>query len=359
MKKIFGFIVALALNFNINAQICPLQEAVDFTAIDYHGNEIHLFEILDNGQAVFIHFFLTYNFDPLIMPYMTEAFRIMGCNTDDVFFMEIAHREDNLECREWIDRFHVAYPTISIEGGGEEITNLYDIQACPTLILIMPDRSITIHGAYELYPSSTNDIVNALSQYGNLQPHECNGPLKLENDTLIIIQNGYQPGRLAITNLTNEDIAINSFTSDPIFDIHCFYEDEDITNGGMTLYSGQTYFVQVYVEVNEKQDYNGKMYVHTSVGDLEAEIVYITPLNISENNLNSFYIYPNPAKDFIIIKGNRLETISIYNSFGQKMSNNSTNENMLRISTTNYPDGVYTVKTSDGITQKVVISHDR
>ena len=159
--------------------------------------------------------------------------------------------------------------------------------------------------------------------------------------------------------MTNEDIAINSFTSDPIFDIHCFYDDEDITNGGMTLYSGQTYFVQVYVNVDEKQDYNGKMSVHTSVGDLEAEIVYKTPLNISENNVNSFSIYPNPAKDFIIIKGNRLETISIYNSFGQKISNISTNENMLRISTTNYPDGVYTIKTSDGITQKVVISHDR
>ena len=241
MRKIFGLIVALILNFNINAQICPLDEAVDFTATDCFGNKINLFDILDGGQAVFIHFFLTYNFDPLIMPYMTEAYTIMGCNSHDVFFMEIAHREDNLECLQWIDRFNVEYPTISIEGGGQEITDLYDIQACPTLILIMPDRSITIHGAYELYPTSTNDIVNALAQYGNLQPNECDSQITLEND-------------------------------------------EDV-----------------------------------------------------------FTVYPNPAKDFIIINGDNLETITIYNALGQKMDEFDNFENQLRISIAHYPDGIYHV----------------
>ena len=341
MRKLFSLIVALILTLNINAQICPLDEAVDFTAIDNYGNEIHLFDILDNGQAVFIHFFLTYNFDPLIMPYMTEAFRIMGCNMNEVFFMEIAHREDNVECQDWIDRFHVAYPTISIEGGGQDITDLYDIQACPTLILIMPDRSITIHGAYELYPTSTDDVVNALAQYGNLQPHNCNGSVHLENDTVMIIQNTYRPGRLALTNLTNNDIIIESFTSDSIFDMHCFHEDNEVTNGGMTLYSGQTQAVQVYVDVNDRQNFEGKMYIHTSEGDLEANIIYVTPLNIIENNDNNFSVFPNPAKDFVIIKCNNLETVSIYNALGQKMEEIHNCEDQQSISIAHYPRGIY------------------
>ena len=286
MRKILGLIVALVLNININAQICPLDEAVDFTATDNYGNEIHLFDILDNGQAVFIHFFLTYNFDPLIMPYMTEAFRIMGCNMNEVFFMEIAHREDNVECQDWIDRFHVAYPTISIEGGGQDITDLYDIQACPTLILIMP-------------------------------------------------------GRLALTNLTNNDIIIESFTFDPIFDMHCFYEGNEVTNGGMTLYSGQTQAVQVNVDVNDRQNIEGKMYIHTSDGDLEANIIYVTPLNIIENNENNFSVFPNPAKDFVIIKGNNLETVSIYNALGQKMEEFHNCEEQQRISIAHFPRGIY------------------
>ena len=173
MKKLIILIGFLFFGAGLHAQITPLQEAVDFTVIDVQGHEHNLFEILDGGQAVFIHFFLTYNFDPPIMPFMTEAYRIMGCNQHDVYFMEIAHREDNQECLQWIDRFHVEYPTISVEGGGLKVYDDYGITACPTLVLIMPDRSITIHGAMELYPFSTDDIIVALDQYGGLQPHIC------------------------------------------------------------------------------------------------------------------------------------------------------------------------------------------
>ena len=183
MKKIIIIIGFLLLGTGLHAQITPLQEAVDFTVTDVQGNEINLFEILDGGQAVFIHFFLTYNFDPPIMPFMTEAYSLTGCNQHDVYFMEIAHREDNQECLQWIDRFQVEYPTISVEGGGLKVYDDYGITACPTLVLIMPDRSITIHGAMELYPFSTDDIIEALAQYGNIQQHDCDTPTwTLEED---------------------------------------------------------------------------------------------------------------------------------------------------------------------------------
>ena len=58
MKKLFTLFVALVLSIGVKAQ-CPLTQAVDFSTIDHHGNEINLFEILDGGQYVLIDFFFT------------------------------------------------------------------------------------------------------------------------------------------------------------------------------------------------------------------------------------------------------------------------------------------------------------
>jgi len=356
MKKVFGFIVALILGFNIHAQVCPLQEAVDFTGTDIHGNEIHLFDILDGGQAVFIHFFVASNICASLMPYVTEAFGIMGCNLHDVFFMEITHRENNIDCQRWADIHNVVYPTIGADGGGEEIEKTYGIQTGNIFILIMPDRSITIHGAQELYPFSTNDIVNALAQYGNIQPHECTGSLTVENDTVFVSNFNYHiPGRLEITNLTAEDVTINSFTADSIFELRCYYGEENVTNGGMILKTGKNAVISVFVDTQKKQETIGKMYTNTSLGDFETVVVYTTPLNIDENNEQTLTIFPNPAKDFVTVSGERLGNIIIYNALGQKVEEFFTDENKLNISTTQYPGGIYFIKTSQGKTQRFVV----
>ena len=55
MKKLVTLLLALALGFGLKAQ-CPLNQAVDFTATDCHGTEVHLFDILDGGQYVLIDF---------------------------------------------------------------------------------------------------------------------------------------------------------------------------------------------------------------------------------------------------------------------------------------------------------------
>ena len=58
MKKLFTLMLALAIGFGLKAQ-CPLTEAVDFDAVDCHGTQVNLFDILDGGQAVLIDFFFT------------------------------------------------------------------------------------------------------------------------------------------------------------------------------------------------------------------------------------------------------------------------------------------------------------
>ncbi len=54
---------------------------------------------------------------------------------------------------------------------------------CPTLVLIMPDRSIAIQGLMQLYPFSAQDVVNAMQQNG-LQPHDCSVGIA-ENETAL------------------------------------------------------------------------------------------------------------------------------------------------------------------------------
>ncbi|MBN2682401.1 MAG: hypothetical protein JXR58_07820 [Bacteroidales bacterium] len=60
MRKTFlSFIAAVFLTFAANSQV-TLTTAVDFTCNDIDGNEVHLFELLDNGKYVVLEFFTSW-----------------------------------------------------------------------------------------------------------------------------------------------------------------------------------------------------------------------------------------------------------------------------------------------------------
>lgn len=187
MKKVFALLVALAFGFGLKAQ-CPLTQAVDFTATDCHGTQVHLFDILDGGQAVLIDFFFTScNICQQAAPKITESYTIMGCNQHDVFYIEISDRDSNTACQTWCQTYGIEYPTISGAAGGAEICNTYNIGGFPTVILIMPDRHIVIQ---DLWPvNNTQTIVTALEQQG-IQPHACKeGIDETENQAISLYPN--------------------------------------------------------------------------------------------------------------------------------------------------------------------------
>ncbi|MCQ2319026.1 MAG: T9SS type A sorting domain-containing protein [Bacteroidales bacterium] len=173
MKKFFTFILATLLSVNVFAQ-CPLSTAVDFTATDCHGTEVHLFDILDGGQYVLIDFFYT-TCSPCntACPKVVEAYQLLGCNMHDVFFMEISPSDNDTQCQNWCNQYGVEYPTIGTSSGGGSICNTYGIPAYPTVILIKPDRSIVIN---DLWPiSNAQTITSALAPYG-IEEHDCTSP---------------------------------------------------------------------------------------------------------------------------------------------------------------------------------------
>jgi hypothetical protein len=356
MKKLAILIAFLLFGAGLRAQQTNLTQAVDFTVTDCHGQTYNLFEILDRGQAVFIDFFF-YNCGQcqVISPYITGSYTQMGCNMHDVFYIEISYIDSDAVCQQWANEYGVEFPTVGKDGGGNEVFDLYGIQACPTLVLIMPDRSIPIQGLLQLYPFSAQDVVNAMQQNG-LQPHDCTGTLTVNPQTLYIHsdEETYEPGLLTISNMTAEDVTVNAFTSN-FFALHCLYEGQDVTEG-MSVAAGQSATVEVYVDVPVKDSFEGTMNVSTSAGDFEVNIVYETTLGTDESN-STLTLYPNPVNDVFTISGTELQNIVVFNALGQEVYNWTGNDREVRFSTDQYENGLYFVKVNGEKTLRFVVAH--
>lgn len=358
MKKLYILLAFLLFGAGLRAQQTNLTEAVDFTVTDCHGQTYNLFEILDRGQAVFIDFFFySCGQCQVISPYITGSYTQMGCNMHDVFYIEISYIDSDAVCQQWVNQYGVEFPTVGKDGGGNEVFDLYGITACPTLVLIMPDRSIPIQGLLQLYPMSVQDVVNAMQQNG-LQPHDCTGTLVVNPQTLHIYsdEQTYEPGLLTISNMTADDVTVNAFTADPIFALRCMHDGQEVTEG-MTVAAGQSATVEVYVDVPMKQAFEGKMYINTTAGDFEVDIVYETTVSINEST-SALTLSPNPAKESVTLQGGKLGTITIYNALGQKVDTFFSEESQLVIPTFKYQNGIYFVRTSSGGLQRLVIAHE-
>lgn len=170
MKKLFTFLFSLMLSFNVFAQ-CSVTIAVDFSAVDCHGTEVNLFEILDGGQYVFIDFFYT-TCGPCnqTCPKVVEAYSMLGCNQNEIFFMEISVSDNNQACLNWCEQYGVEFPTIGTDGGGSNICSQYGISYFPTCILIAPDRSIALNDIWPINDAMT--IVNVVAPFG-IEQHDC------------------------------------------------------------------------------------------------------------------------------------------------------------------------------------------
>lgn len=250
MKKLLLIVIALTFGWGLKAQ-CPLHTAVDFTATDCHGTEVHLFDILDGGQYVLIDFFFT-SCGPCqqVTPNLVESYYAMGCNMQDVYYIEISDRNNDTQCQTWVNNYGVEYPTIGSSGGGGDITDQYHIGSWPSVILIAPNHDIVINDFWPL--DNVQTIITTLENQG-LQQHNCNTD-------------------------SNESIS--------------------------------------------------------------------TTLNVS----------PNPANDFVTLKGEDLGTVRVYNALGQLVDEFKTEGQELTISTTRYGNGVYFLKANE-TTLRFIITH--
>ena len=136
----------------------------DFTAPDIDGNEINLYSILDGGQAVLLYFFLTGDeYSEAPMRDVVEAFHQYGCNEHDVFFIEISPNGHDDACHAWAEQFEVQYPTISRDGGGNDIAQAIPVGFYPTIMLVRPNHEIVVR---DIYPPTYEYIAQAFGNEG-------------------------------------------------------------------------------------------------------------------------------------------------------------------------------------------------
>ena len=401
MKKLLLLVFALSLGWGLKAQ-CPLTTAVDFTATDCHGTEVHLFDILDGGQYVLIDFFFT-TCGPCqqATPKVVESYYTMGCNLHDVFYMEISPSDADPACQNWASNYGVEYPTIGTTSGGTTICNQYQIGAYPTLILIAPDRSIVIQDLWPINNAQT--IVTALGNHG-LQPNDCNASTDIIPDFTAPDINGNEihlydildGGQAVLINffLYGDEISENIMQdvveayrlygcnqNDVFFmeitpnghDDQCqtWVEQFDVMYPTISRDGGgndiaQAIPVALYPtlmlirpdhSIAVRDIYPPTLEYIVRAMEVEGYGQYECEDNVAEADTAPFLLFPNPANESVTLKGEKLGLISVYNALGQKVEAFVAEGNELNINTAKYENGVYVIKADSGITARFVVKH--
>ena len=178
MKKLLSIIIAVMFSIGLNAQT-SVTEAPDFTTTDYFGNEINLYEILEGGQHVLLHFNTRTNeATPTVTPPLVEAYKKLGCNQHDVFFIGIVPNGTSNITKKYVEEYGIEFPMIhntdesnGLEGDAFDITRiLYQVWEYPTTLLIAPDKSIVLQDISPLKEAA--DVITALTPFG-IQEYEC------------------------------------------------------------------------------------------------------------------------------------------------------------------------------------------
>lgn len=401
MKKIFTFIFAIALSFNMMAQ-CPLTTAVDFTATDCHGTEVHLFDILDGGQYVLMDFFFT-TCGPCqqATPKVVESYYAMGCNMYDVFYIEVSVSDGDAACQTWANTYGVEYPTISTAGGGATICNsLYQIGQYPTVILIAPDRSILIQDLWPINNAQT--IITALGNYG-LQQHDCTSPggevivdftgTDLDGNEMHLYDI-LDAGQYVLINFF---LAGDPYSQDIMSDMVDAYHmygcnDHDVffmeicPNGGNSTCQdwvetfnveyptisrdgggndiAQAIPVAMYPTIMlirpdhtfaQRDIYPPTLDMMVQYMSVEGIQQYECDDSVDEMSAGKVTLYPNPADNILKINGENLGNVMIYNAMGQKVAEFVAGDE-LNIATSDFENGVYFMKIGDK-TQRFVVTH--
>ena len=178
MKKLLSILIALMFSLGLNAQT-ELTQAPDFTTTDYFGNEINLYEILEGGQHVLLHFNTRTNeATPEVTPPLVEAYKKLGCNQHDVFFIGVVPNGTSNITKKYVEEYGIEFPMIhntdesnGMEGDAFDITRvLYQVWEYPTTLLIAPDKSIALQDISPMKEAS--DIISALTPFG-IKEYEC------------------------------------------------------------------------------------------------------------------------------------------------------------------------------------------
>lgn len=165
MKRLLFLLVLLSIGLTLKSE-CP-SSADDVTFVDCQGNDFQLFDLLDGGQYVLIHFVSDLNSGGQTNR-MIDLYHNYGCNGRDVFFMEILPNSDDEVCLMWMDSLLIEFPVVGAAFGDliVQYADCMHYTGNNRFLLILPDHSV-------FQESLCYNITQVFDSYG-IQPQDCN-----------------------------------------------------------------------------------------------------------------------------------------------------------------------------------------
>jgi hypothetical protein len=249
----------------------------------------------------------------------------------------------------------VQYPTISRDGGGNDIAQAIPVGYYPTIMLIRPDHTFANR---DIYPPTLEYIIDAMNGEGYEQ-HECPYDETLTFSTNTVNLNLCEITWITVYNNTAEDATITSICDD-LYWLEFTLDGQELFSCHFplefTIPQGGSVELGILCEVVGKRAVVPDLVTITSnLPDAHFTVMVDDTWSVDENE-TSATLFPNPANDFVTLKGENLGTVRIYNALGQKMDEFEANDSEIRINTTGYENGVYFVKT-DEKAMKFVVKH--
>lgn len=106
-----------------------------------------------------------------------------------------------------------------------------------------------------------------------------------------------------------------------------------------------------YYALGTGQNANGEW------GETTLVDFYTSTVGIETSGEKLIQLFPNPANDYISVTGENISKITIYNAFGQKITEYETADSSFDIPTRSYKNGIYFIRINDSYTERFVISH--
>lgn len=362
MKKFLSLIIAVIFAHSLNAQVT---EASDFIATDYFGNEIHLYEILEGGQYVLMHINTRTNAaTPKVTPPLVEAYKRLGCNQHDVFFIGVVPNGTTNITKKYVDEYGIEFPMIhnTDESNGMQgpAMNIWQTYQCeqPATMLIAPNKSIVFDDINTI--ETSDDIVSALAEY-DIQEYECGEEPEEVGTSVIDLQaEVLSETSVRIIATPNAEtvvyhyILITKADADEMGHeetMQLLYEDEfpltevdDWTWQGLA--PGTTYYA-IAQGKNKNEEWGEITKIEfTTTGD-----------GLVESANNTFKVYPNPASDYINITSEiRGEAeVNIYDMTGRCVKNTRINDmSNATINISDVEEGIYFVNINGKVMKLIV-----
>ena len=393
MKKIFTVFLALALCFGLKAQT-GLTQAVNLTAADAHGNEVQSIINTMEAQGIGQHNCdYVPSEDPqvtVIIDEVTETSALITIMPNEYCAVFYYNLLSEAEMQAWINYTGLEVGEILREYGMQSVdtTNhffeglepeveyfvwvvpadaqgrLYEVQQVPLVVIppppdIMPDFTGTdidgneIH-LYDILDGGQTVLINLFLRdagSGQIMPYitesyhlfGCN-----QNDVFYIEicpQDEDEECRAwaTIYGVTYPTISRTGGGNDIAQSIPVvYYPTVIIINPDHTIANRDLYpIVKTQTIVDALEDLACEQ--HECTEGIEETDHVLT-------------LYPNPANDFITLKGVKLDTVSVFNALGQKVDEFEANGNELYFSTTKYSNGIYFIKAGETV-MKFVVKH--